>query len=48
MDGDRNSIPLLEGPQDSPALPSGNSFMKTKSYKEEVWHGDSRNVKYGP
>jgi hypothetical protein len=49
MDGDKNSIPLLEGSQDSPARPSGNGSMKTKIYKEEdekgeVWHGDSSSL----
>jgi hypothetical protein len=35
MNGGRNSIPLLEGSQDSPARPSGNGSMKRKIYKEE-------------
>ena len=51
MDWGRNSIPLLEGSQDSPARPSGNSSTKTNIYKEEeeeVWHGDSRSLKQGP
>jgi hypothetical protein len=35
MDGSRNSIPLLEGSQDSPARPSDNGSMKKKIYTEE-------------
>jgi hypothetical protein len=46
MDGGRNSIPFLEGSQNSPARPSGNGSMKMKIYKEEeIWHGDSGSLK---
>ena len=45
MDWGRNSIPLLEGSQDSSARPSGNGSMRRKIYKEEVWQGDSSSLK---